>query len=215
MASHCPRASPAANAITMASILLFNKPYNVLSQFTDAQSRPTLADYLQAPGMRAAGRLDFDSEGLLVLTDDGILQQQIANPRHRHWKHYWVQVEGIPSPVALQQLRSGLSLRDGPTKPAKVALIEEPANLWPREPPIRERRHIPTAWLAIALNEGRNRQVRRMTAAVGLPTLRLIRHRIADWELAGLAPGESRWATRPTVPHQAARPPRRRRELSS
>jgi 23S rRNA pseudouridine2457 synthase len=203
----------------MAQVLLFNKPYGVLSQFSDSEGRPTLADYLVAPGMRPAGRLDFDSEGLLVLTDDGLLQQRIANPRHRHWKHYWVQVEGVPSEAALDRLRQGVDLRDGLTQPAQVAVIAEPADLWPREPPIRERRHIPTCWLDLAITEGRNRQVRRMTAAVSLPTLRLIRHRVADWQLGSLQPGQAlsravvfpRRPSSPRSPPGPGRPPARAR----
>ncbi|TCO78263.1 pseudouridine synthase [Chromatocurvus halotolerans] len=176
----------------MANILLFNKPFRVLSQFSDDAGRATLAHYLRAPGFRPAGRLDFDSEGLLVLCDDGRLQQRIANPRHRHWKSYWVQVEGRIPEAALARLRGGVALKDGPTLPARARAILEPPGLWPREPPVRERQHIADSWLELSLQEGRNRQVRRMTAAVGYPTLRLVRHRVGDWSLAGLAPGESR-----------------------
>ncbi len=175
----------------MASLILFNKPYRVLSQFSDDRGRATLADYLDAPGFRAAGRLDYDSEGLLVLTDDGTLQQQIANPRHKRWKTYLVQVEGEPSSEALTGLREGLLLKDGPTLPARVRAIPAP-ELWPREPPVRERRNIPDTWLELSIREGRNRQVRRMTAAVGLPTLRLVRTQVGDWSLEGLAPGQHR-----------------------
>lgn len=175
----------------MADIILFNKPFRVLSQFTDADSRSTLADYFTAPGFRVAGRLDFDSEGLLILTNDGKLQQQIANPRHKLWKSYWVQVEGLASEDALQQLRSGVELRDGTTLPAKARYIRAPA-VWQRDPPIRQRKTIADSWLEISIREGRNRQVRRMTAAVGLPTLRLIRHRIGNWTLDQLACGEHR-----------------------
>ncbi len=175
----------------MARIILFNKPFRVLSQFTDSGGRDTLADYLHAPGFRVAGRLDYESEGLLVLTDDGRLQQRIANPRHRHWKTYLVQVEGVPDAAALARLRAGVELRDGPTLPARVVAVEPPS-LWPRDPPVRERRRIPDSWLELALTEGRNRQVRRMTAAVGLPTLRLVRTRVGDWGLEGLGPGEHR-----------------------
>lgn len=177
----------------MPTLLLFNKPFRVLSQFTDRESRrQTLADFLDAPGFRPAGRLDYDSEGLLALCDDGALQQRIANPRHRHWKSYWVQVEGEINDESLERLRAGLDLSDGPTLPAKARRIEAPADLWPRSPPVRYRRDIPDSWLELSLQEGRNRQVRRMTAAVGYPTLRLIRHRIGDWTLDGLAPGDSR-----------------------
>ncbi len=179
----------------VARILLFNKPFRVLSQFTDTAGRKTLADYLNAPGLRPAGRLDYDSEGLLVLCDDGRLQQRIANPRHRHWKRYWVQVEGRIDAQALSRLRDGVTLKDGPTLPARASAIAPPAGLWTREPPVRERQHVPDSWLELSLQEGRNRQVRRMTAEVGFPTLRLIRHRVGDWQLSGLAPGESRQLT--------------------
>ena len=175
----------------MSRIVLFNKPYGVLTQFTDAQGRPTLADYIDLPGVYPAGRLDRDSEGLLVLTDDGRLQHRLTHPRHRLAKTYWVQVEGEPDADALRRLRQGVMLKDGRTRPARVARMEEPPGLWPRDPPIRYRRHIPVCWLALTLREGRNRQVRRMTAAVGHPTLRLIRYRIGDWTLDGLPPG--RW----------------------
>lgn len=172
--------------------LLFNKPYGVLSRFTDPDGRPTLADWLRAPGLYPAGRLDQDSEGLLVLTDDGGLQARIAHPRH-HWpKTYWVQVEGEVSDAALAALRRGVSLRDGRTRPAGAEAMAEPARLWPRDPPIRFRKRVPTGWLGLTLREGRNRQVRRMTAAVGLPTLRLIRWSVGPWTLEGLAPGEWR-----------------------
>lgn len=179
----------------MASILLFNKPFRVLSQFTDIADRATLANYLNAPGFRPAGRLDFDSEGLLVLCDDGRLQQRIANPRFRHWKSYWVQVEGSIDADAIARLSDGVVLKDGPTLPARAHAIPAPPGLWPRQPPVRERQHIADSWLELSLQEGRNRQVRRMTAEVGFPTLRLIRHRIGDWSLSGLAPGESRQLT--------------------
>jgi 23S rRNA pseudouridine2457 synthase len=176
----------------MSQLILFNKPYQVLSQFTDGEGRQTLADYLQAPGYRAAGRLDFDSEGLLLLTDDGRLQHQIANPAKKMWKTYWVQVEGIPLQPALQALQAGLVLADGPTLPARASIIEPPNPLWPRQPPIRERRNLPTCWLQLSIQEGRNRQVRRMTAAVDHPTLRLVRASIGDWSLQDLQPGEHR-----------------------
>ena len=175
----------------MPRIILFNKPFQVLSQFSDDSGRSTLADYLSAPGFRAAGRLDYDSEGLLLLTDDGLLQQQIANPRHRRWKTYLVQVEGLISEAALQQLRAGLQLRDGPTLPARAQRIDSPV-LWSREPPVRVRKTVPDSWLELLICEGRNRQVRRMTAAVGYPTLRLVRTRIGDWSLERLQPGEHR-----------------------
>lgn len=175
----------------MAKIILFNKPFQVLSQFSDTEGRETLANYLKAPNFKVAGRLDYDSEGLLLLTDDGQLQQQIANPRHKQWKTYQVQVEGNISEEALQRLRQGLELKDGPTLPARARGIEPPA-LWPRVPPVRERKSVPDSWLELSIREGRNRQVRRMTAAVGFPTLRLVRIGIGHWNLDGLVPGEYR-----------------------
>lgn len=172
--------------------LLFNKPYGVLTRFTDPGRRPTLADWIDAPGVYPAGRLDLDSEGLLVLTSDGRLQARIAEPRH-HWpKTYWAQVEGTVTEAALGELRRGVRLNDGPTRPAEAAAMPEPPGLWPRNPPIRFRRHIPTDWIRLTIREGRNRQVRRMTAAVGLPTLRLIRWSVGPWTLEGLSPGEWR-----------------------
>ena len=176
----------------MARLILFNKPWGVLSQFTDAAGRPTLAAHLTIPGVYVAGRLDRDSEGLLALTDDGALQARLSHPRHQRPKTYWAQVEGIPDDTALERLRGGIELNDGLTLPAGARLIAKPDGLWPREPPIRYRAAIPTAWLEIILREGRNRQARRMTAAVGHPTLRLIRYRIGDWSLEGLAPGQWR-----------------------
>ena len=176
----------------MARTLLFNKPFRVLSQFSCDNGRATLADYIDLPGVYAAGRLDFDSEGLMLLTDDGRLQARVANPRHRMAKVYLAQVEGVPHDDALDALRRGVALRDGMTRPARAALIDEPGWLWVREPPIRVRRNIPTSWLRLEIREGRNRQVRRMTAAVGFPTLRLLRVSIGDWTLEGLAPGEYR-----------------------
>ncbi len=176
----------------MVRLVLFNKPYGVLSQFTDAAGRPTLAAYLPIPGIYVAGRLDRDSEGLLALTDDGALQARLSHPRHKQPKTYWAQVEGAPEESALERLRRGVELNDGPTLPAEARRIGEPDGLWLREPPIRQRVAISTTWLEITLREGRNRQVRRMTAAVGHPTLRLIRHRIGDWSLDGLAPGQWR-----------------------
>lgn len=172
-------------------LLLFNKPYGVLCQFT-GEGRPTLADYIKVKGVYPAGRLDTDSEGLLVLTDDGVLQNRISHPHHKLPKTYRVQVEGIPTEEALERLRRGVRLNDGLTLPAKTRLIPEPANLWPRDPPIRFRKRVADAWLELTLVEGRNRQVRRMTAAVGHPTLRLIRWSIGEWSLEGLAPGQYR-----------------------
>ena len=169
-------------------IVLFNKPFRVLSQFTTDSDKQTLADYIDINNVYAAGRLDYDSEGLLILTDDGKLQQQIANPKYTREKEYWVQVEGIPDETDLQRLREGVRLKDGMTKPAKAELIEPP-DVWKRDPPIRERKNIPTSWLKLVICEGRNRQVRRMTAHVGFPTLRLIRYRVAKWTLDAIEPG--------------------------
>ncbi len=179
----------------MATLILFNKPYRVLSQFTDTAGRATLADYLDAPGFRVAGRLDYDSEGLLLLTDDGALQHRIANPRHHQWKTYLVQVEGEISGAALQSLSRGVELKDGATRPAKARRVQAPASLWRRDPPVRRRLTVADSWLELSLREGRNRQVRRMTAAVGFPTLRLVRLQIGDWRVAVLGPGESRRLT--------------------
>lgn len=170
-------------------LLLFNKPFQVLCQFTDEEGRRTLRDFIDQPGVYAAGRLDYDSEGLLLLTDDGALQHRISDPRHRLEKTYLAQVEGIPDRAAIERLRRGVTLKDGVTRPARVAEIEPP-EIWERHPPIRERRNIPTSWLRLTISEGRNRQVRRMTAAVGLPTLRLVRVRIGPWDLGVLKPGE-------------------------
>jgi 23S rRNA pseudouridine2457 synthase len=175
----------------MPRVIVFNKPFGVICQFSPSGDKPTLKDFIAVPRVYPAGRLDTDSEGLLVLTDDGGLQTRIASPRHKLEKAYWVQVEGEPSAEALEALRGGVELNDGPTLPASARRIEAPAGLWERDPPIRVRKAIPTAWLEIGLREGRNRQVRRMTAAVGLPTLRLVRFRVAGWDLGGLAPG--RW----------------------
>ena len=175
----------------MARVILLNKPFGVLSQFTDERNvapRRTLAEFVDVPGMYPAGRLDFDSEGLLVLCDDGRLQARIADPRFKLAKTYLVQVEGVPGDAALDQLRTGVRLKDGPTRPAKVEAVADPG-LWPRDPPIRVRKAIPDSWIRLTISEGRNRQVRRMTAAVGHPTLRLVRWRIGDWTLDNLAPG--------------------------
>ncbi len=170
-------------------IVLFNKPFNVLSQFTDGEGRQTLKDYIDVPGIYAAGRLDRDSEGLLVLTNDGKLQQKLASPKFKTSKTYWVQVEGNITPSAIKALEQGIALKDGMTLPAKAKVIAEPS-VWPRTPPIRERKSIPTSWLELSITEGRNRQVRRMTAHVGYPTLRLIRYRVGSWTLDGIASGE-------------------------
>ena len=175
----------------MARLILFNKPFDVLSQFTDKgtqTTRSTLSDFIDVPGVYPAGRLDRDSEGLLLLTDDGRLQARIADPRFKLPKTYLVQVEGAPDEAALQRLRQGVQLNDGPTRPADVDAIEPP-DLWPRNPPVRFRKTVPDHWLRLTIREGRNRQVRRMTAAVGLPTLRLVRWSIGEWTVAGLQPG--------------------------
>lgn len=180
----------------MTRIILFNKPFNVLSQFTDrgveASSRQTLSDFLQVPNVYPAGRLDRDSEGLLVLTDNGRLQAQISNPKHETPKTYWAQVEGLPDEAALKALQDGIRLKDGLTAPAEARLIDPPEGLWPRTPPIRVRKSVPDCWVELTIREGRNRQVRRMTAAVGHPTLRLIRYSVGNWTIDGLDSGDWR-----------------------
>jgi 23S rRNA pseudouridine2457 synthase len=187
-------------------VVLVNKPYGMLSQFTSEAGRPTLADVVPVRGVYAAGRLDADSEGLVVLTGDGALQARIAHPRHKLVKRYYAQVEGEPSRDGLRALAEGVDLGDFVTRPARVEPVAEPAWLWPRDPPIRARKSIPTAWLVLDLVEGRNRQVRRMTAAVGLPTLRLVRWSVGEWSIAGLAPGTWRWAAVPAAGRGGAKP---------
>ncbi|MEL6683018.1 MAG: pseudouridine synthase [Pseudomonadota bacterium] len=186
----------------MTRLILFNKPFGVLSQFTDPRSptpRPTLSAYIDVPGVYPAGRLDRDSEGLLVLTDNGKLQARIADPRHKLPKTYLVQVEGAPRDADLQRLRDGVTLKDGPTRPATIQLIDPP-ELWDRDPPVRFRKSVPDRWLKIVIHEGRNRQVRRMTAHIGFPTLRLIRWQVGDWSVDGLPSGEWRPADGQTKP---------------
>jgi len=194
-------------------ILAFNKPYNVVCQFREHGKDLTLAKFIQQPDVHPAGRLDKDSEGLLLLTDDGSLQHLITQPRHKQAKGYWVQVEGIPTESELAKLRNGVQLKDGLTRPAEVACISPPS-VWERQPPIRERKSIPTTWLDVTIYEGRNRQVRRMTAAIGYPTLRLIRYRIGPWYLNQLQPGEFESRTVPTsilkqLPRDKASPGKR------
>lgn len=200
----------------MAKLLLFNKPYQVLSQFKDTQGRRVLADFINVPQVYPAGRLDYDSEGLLLLCDDGALQHRISHPQHKMRKHYLVQVEGDMTDAALERLQSGVELKDGPAAALSATRIVEPG-LWPRNPPIRQRKAIATSWIELCINEGRNRQVRRMTAAVGYPTLRLVRWRIGDWSLDGLEPGTFRELTvqvealpqaRKTRPRRPKRHPR-------
>ena len=176
----------------MSRVILFNKPFGVLTQFSGGEGRQTLAGYIAVPGVYAAGRLDADSEGLVVLTGDGALQARISDPRHKLAKRYLVQVEGLPTDAALQQLQAGVDLGDFLTRPCEARRVPEPCGLWPRTPPVRYRAEIPTSWLEIVLREGKNRQVRRMTAKVGFPTLRLIRWAVGDWTLESLAPGEWR-----------------------
>tara|TARA_R110001592_G_scaffold6774_2_gene36666 strand:+ start:114 stop:752 length:639 start_codon:yes stop_codon:yes gene_type:complete len=174
----------------VSDIFLFNKPFQVMSQFTDADGRANLSDYIRIPAIYPAGRLDYDSEGLMILTGDGELQHQISHPRHKLPKTYWVQLDGDVTDDALVALQRGVQLNDGQTLPAIAKRMDEPAGLWSRTPPVRFRANIPTSWISLTLSEGRNRQVRRMTAAVGFPTLRLIRASIGDWSIENLAPGE-------------------------
>ena len=194
----------------MANIILFNKPFNVLSQFTDDDGRPTLANYMTAPGYRVAGRLDYDSEGLLILTDDGRLQQQIANPVHKNWKNYLVQVEGEPDTATVEQLATGVKLNDGMTLPAKARKVAQPV-LWDRDPPIRVRKTVSDSWLELSIREGRNRQIRRMTANVGFPTLRLVRIAVGEWTIEGLQPGQYREMSVPmAIRRMKPNPPQRK-----
>jgi 23S rRNA pseudouridine2457 synthase len=181
--------------LSMSRLILFNKPYGVITQFSSDGKHVTLKEFIPLPGVYPAGRLDTDSEGLLILTDDGPLQHRISDPRHKLPKTYWAQVEGVPDEAALECLRRGVDLGDFVTRPAEARLIDEPPDLWPRTPPVRFRKQIPTRWIELIIREGKNRQVRRMTAKVGFPTLRLIRHRIGDWTLTGLAQGEWREIT--------------------
>jgi len=176
----------------VSRLILLNKPYGVICQFSPDGMHATLADHVDVPGVYPAGRLDTDSEGLLLLTDDGVLQHRITDPKHKLVKRYRVQVEREPDEAALDRMRGGLQLKDGPTRPCLVERIAEPADLWPRDPPVRHRLSVPTCWLEIGISEGRNRQVRRMTAAIGHPTLRLIRVAIGPWELGSLQPGQWR-----------------------
>lgn len=205
----------------MSELVLFNKPFQVLCQFTDRQDSPdkaprqTLANWIPLENVYPAGRLDFDSEGLLLLTGDGALQHRIASPSRKMPKTYWVQVEGDITDEALSRLAKGVELKDGKTRPAKANRMTNP-DIWPRVPPVRHRESVPTSWIELTITEGRNRQVRRMTAAVGFPTLRLIRYRIGDWTLDNLAPGEYRTLTiNMPADHQPAGPQRRRRRSRS
>lgn len=187
----------------MPRLIRFNKPFDVLPQFTDRKNptpRATLSDHIDCPGVYPAGRLDRDSEGLMLLTDDGRLQARIADPRHKLPKTYWVQVEGEPNDTALEQLSKGVLLKDGMTRPARARRMNEPPDLWPRTPPIRVRKSVPDSWIELTIREGKNRQVRRMTAAVGHPTLRLIRFAIGDWTLDGLPSGH--WGNLALPPKQ-------------
>ncbi|SEO67645.1 ribosomal large subunit pseudouridine synthase E [Salinihabitans flavidus] len=198
----------------MARLIVFNKPFGVLSQFTDtgsaARKREVLSDYIALPGVYPAGRLDRDSEGLLLLTDDGALQARISNPRHKMPKTYLAQIEGVPDDAALAALRDGVTLKDGPTRRARARLVPSPDWLWPRDPPVRFRKSVPDCWLELTITEGRNRQVRRMTAAVGHPTLRLVRLSVGPWALGPLAPGA--WREENVEPPTPYRPRASRRK---
>lgn len=196
----------------MSKLILFNKPFNVLSQFTDKEGRKTLADYIEDKDVNVAGRLDYDSEGLLLLTDSGSLQNLIAHPSKKTGKTYWVQVEGLITDDALATLRKGISLKDGPTKPAVAGIIPAPA-LWDRFPPVRERKSIPTSWMEITITEGRNRQIRRMTAHIGFPTLRLVRVAAAQWQLENLQPGEFK-TLEVHMPEKSTQKPKTPRKLT-
>lgn len=211
----------AAYCLAMTRLIRFNKPYDVLPQFTDRGSedspRATLSKYIDSPGVYAAGRLDRDSEGLMLLTDNGRLQSWVTDPKHKMEKTYWVQVEGIPGAEALRMLSEGVELKDGMTKPAKARLIPEPLGLWARTPPVRVRKTVPDSWIELAIREGRNRQIRRMTAAVGHPTLRLIRYSIGAWTLDGLAQGAWEDLEPPRVPgppKPSQKPPRKQKAAS-
>ncbi len=197
-------AHKASGARLVRRLIVLNKPYGVLCQFTGEPGQRTLAECVPIPGVYAAGRLDADSEGLLVLTNDGQLQKHIADPRHKAPKTYLVQVEGVPDAAALAALQAGLDLGDFRTQPCQARICAEPAWLWPRNPPIRERKHIPTTWMEIVLREGKNRQVRRMTAKVGYPTLRLVRAQVGEWSLEGLQPGEWREVEAPALPPETS-----------
>ena len=191
----------------MSKLLLFNKPFHVLSQFTDSEARKTLSEFIQIKGVYPAGRLDYDSEGLLLLTDDGQLQAQISNPKYKLNKTYWAQVEGTATEAHCLELSQGVDLKDGPASAVSCRLMDPPT-LWPRVPPIRERQNVADSWIELTINEGRNRQVRRMTAAVGLPTLRLVRAAIGDWKVTDILPGEYRSETVETPAAKKSRPSR-------